>query len=152
MDVIYIDELFCLNLLADYLLLLSAARLRALPLRRGRFFLGALLGALYAALSVLPRCAFLRLGLPAAAVSGLMALAAFGGGPGFLRSWAAFTALAAAYAGAVYACALLTGRGSGSAAVANVSLPTLLLTFGLFYALQRLFLSRTLEKRRRQRV
>nr|WP_325213103.1 sigma-E processing peptidase SpoIIGA [uncultured Oscillibacter sp.] len=35
MTVIYIDSVFALNALMDYLLLLCAARLAGLPLRRG---------------------------------------------------------------------------------------------------------------------
>ena len=39
MTVIYIDSVFVLNALMDYLLLLAAARLAGLPLRRGRYLL-----------------------------------------------------------------------------------------------------------------
>ena len=39
MTVIYVDTLFLLNAVIDYLLLLSAARLAGEPLRRGRFAL-----------------------------------------------------------------------------------------------------------------
>ena len=44
MEIIYIDRLFLTNLLADYLLLLCAARLCCLHLKRLRYFLAALLG------------------------------------------------------------------------------------------------------------
>ena len=44
MTVIYLDTLFLLNALVDYLLLLAAARLAGEPLRRVRFALGAGLG------------------------------------------------------------------------------------------------------------
>ena len=40
MTVIYVDTLFLLNALVDYLLLLAAARLAGEPLRRVRFALG----------------------------------------------------------------------------------------------------------------
>ena len=45
MTVIYVDTLFLLNALVDYLLLLCAARLAGEPLKRLRFALGAVLGA-----------------------------------------------------------------------------------------------------------
>ncbi|MBR6115118.1 MAG: sigma-E processing peptidase SpoIIGA, partial [Oscillospiraceae bacterium] len=48
MDVIYVDELIALNAMMDYLLLMLSARLAALPLRRGRCALAALLGGAYA--------------------------------------------------------------------------------------------------------
>ena len=60
MDVIYADELLALNFLVDYLLLLSAARLRGAALHRGRFALGAAAGAIYALLAVLPGQGWLR--------------------------------------------------------------------------------------------
>ena len=46
MTVIYVDTLFLLNAMVDYLLLLAAARLAGEPLTRLRFLLGALLGGL----------------------------------------------------------------------------------------------------------
>ena len=48
MEVIYADSLVLLNAVIDYLLLLSAGKLCALPLRRGRMALGALWGGAYA--------------------------------------------------------------------------------------------------------
>ena len=54
MDVIYLDSLFGLNLLIDYCLVLVSARVCGVVLRRWRYALAALIGALYAALMVLP--------------------------------------------------------------------------------------------------
>lgn len=48
MTVVYIDRVFVLNALVDYLLLLTTAALAGTPLRRGRFALFAALGGLYA--------------------------------------------------------------------------------------------------------
>ena len=60
MTVIYVDTLFLLNAMVDYLLLLAAARLAGEPLTRLRFLLGALLGGGYAVAIFLPGLAFLR--------------------------------------------------------------------------------------------
>ena len=49
MTVVYIDQVFLLNTIVDYLLLLAGARLAGTPLRRLRFLLCAGLGGLYAA-------------------------------------------------------------------------------------------------------
>ena len=49
MTVVYIDRVFALNALVDYLLLLTTARLAGTPLRRLRFGLCAVLGGIYAA-------------------------------------------------------------------------------------------------------
>ena len=59
MTVIYVDTLFLLNALVDYLLLLASARLAGEPLSRPRFLLGAALGGLYAAGIFLPGLGFL---------------------------------------------------------------------------------------------
>ena len=54
MTVIYLDSVFVLNGLMDYLLALCAARLAGIPLRRGRYLLAGLLGGAYAAAVFLP--------------------------------------------------------------------------------------------------
>ena len=48
MAVVYIDRVFVLNTLVDYLLLLTAASLAGTPLRRGWFILFSVLGGVYA--------------------------------------------------------------------------------------------------------
>lgn len=114
MDVIYADELFALNGIIDYLLLLSAARLRGGVLRRGRFALAAVLGGGYALAAVLPGLAWLQsLGIKLA-LSLAMAWIAYGGGAGLWKSWACFLGLSAAFGGAVYGASLLAG-GAGRA-------------------------------------
>ena len=60
MTVIYVDTLFLLNALVDYLLLLCAARLAGEPLKRLRFALGAVLGGGYAVAIFLPGLGFLE--------------------------------------------------------------------------------------------
>ena len=59
MEIIYADSLFLSNLMADYLLCLCSARICALPLRRLRYFMAALLGAAYSVLVFVPGFAFL---------------------------------------------------------------------------------------------
>jgi len=135
MDIIYIDEVFLLNVLADYLLLLSAATLRALPLKRRRLAMGAALGGAYAVLALLPPLRWLQGGGVKLAVSAAMSAAAFGWA-GFWRSWLCFLLLSAAFAGAFLGCGAL-----GAA-----SLPALLSSFALLYALLRLGLARQWER------
>ena len=48
MTVVYVDSVFVLNALMDYLLVLCAARLAGIPLRRRRYLLAGLLGGAYA--------------------------------------------------------------------------------------------------------
>lgn len=149
MDIVYVDELFALNLLLDYLLLLSGARLRGAALRRGRFALAAALGGAYAAAAVLPGCGWLAALPVKLAASFLLALAAYGGDPGLLQGWACFLALSAAFGGAVYGAALLAGQERGGGVVVPVSLRVLVLSFGVCYAAVRLVFGRFLKKRER---
>ena len=109
--VIYVDTLFLLNALVDYLLLLGAARLAGEPLRRLRFLAGAVLGGGYAVALFLPGLGFLAHPLCRAACAALMLLAAYGGSRRLLRQGVIFLALACALGGGVLAVGLLGGRG-----------------------------------------
>ena len=113
MTVIYIDSLFLLNLIVDYLLLLGAACLSGAVLCRPRMALGAVLGAAYACAVFLPGLGFLTHPAMELAVAGAMTLVAFGGGRRLLRSFLAFLALACALGGGVLALSLLGARGMG---------------------------------------
>ncbi len=77
--VVYLDRVFLLNLLIDYLLLLSAAQLSGRTLSRLRLLLCAAGGGLYAVATFLPGCGFLRGPLCQLAAGGAMALCAFRG-------------------------------------------------------------------------
>ena len=79
MTVVYIDLLFLLNLIANYLLLLATGRMTGAVLMRWRIGLGAGLGALYAALIFLPGLIWLACWPCKLAVGVLMALIAYGG-------------------------------------------------------------------------
>ena len=111
MTVIYIDTLFLLNALVDYLLLLAAARLAGEPLRRVRFALGAGLGGLYAVALFLPGLGFLAQPLCRLASAALMLLTAYGGSRRLLRQGVLFVALTCAFGGGVVAIGLLGGTG-----------------------------------------
>ena len=113
MTVVYIDSLFLLNLIVDYLLLLGAARLSGAALCRPRLALGAALGAVYACAVFLPGLGFLTHPAVELAMAGAMVLLAFGGGRRLLRSFLAFLALACALGGGVLALSLMGARGVG---------------------------------------
>lgn len=125
MEIIYIDELFLLNLAADYLLCLAAARVCGLALKRLRYFAAALFGAAYSVFAVLPACAFLVHPLCKLASAGFMGLIAYGGEARLLRCLAVFLAVSAAFGGAVWAANLSSG--------VSLDLRVLLLSFALCY-------------------
>lgn len=111
MTVIYVDTLFLLNALVDYLLLLCAARLAGEPLKRLRFALGAVLGGGYAVAIFLPGLGFLENPLCRLAAAVLMVLAAFQGSRRLGRQVLIFFALSCAFAGGVLAVSMLGGQG-----------------------------------------
>ena len=110
MTVVYIDLLFLLNLIANYLLLLAAGRMAGAVLARLRIGLGAALGALYAVGVFLPGLGWLSAWPCRIGAGVLMVLAAYGGEPGLFRVTVLFFGAAAALGGAVLGLELL---GSG---------------------------------------
>ncbi len=111
MTVVYIDSLFLLNLIVDYLLLLAAAKLAGEPIRRLRLALGAALGALYAAAVCLPGLGFLAHPLCKLGAAVLMVLLGFGGSRRLLRALLVFFGISCAFGGGIFAIGLLGGRG-----------------------------------------
>lgn len=111
MTVIYIDSVFVLNALMDYLLLLCAARLAGLPLRRKRYALAALAGGAYAAAVFLPGLGFLAQTPVKIAAGVLLGLIAYGGEEKLLRLLLLFFAVSCAMAGCVLGLGLLAGGG-----------------------------------------
>lgn len=111
MTVIYVDILFLINSVIDYLLLLSAARIAGEPLCRGRFVLGAFLGGIYAVGVFWPGFLFLRKPIYKVLSAVLMLLVAYGAGKRFLRQSLIFFLLTSAFGGAVIAIGLFGGQG-----------------------------------------
>ncbi len=146
MTVVYIDLLFLLNLIANYLLLLAAGRLAGAALRRWRIGLGAVLGALYAALIFLPGLEWLAL-WPCKLVSGVaMALVAYSGEQHLLRVTVLFFGASAALAGAVLGLELLGSRSltlAHGVFYSKLDLRLLLVVFAASYFVLSLFFRRT---------
>ena len=99
MRIIYADTLILWNAAADYLLLLAAGKLCALPLRRWRMLLGALWGGAYALLAAV-HPAFWALWTVKLAAGALAVGIAFGAERRTPRAIAAFFAMAACFGGA----------------------------------------------------
>lgn len=131
MTVIYIDSLFALNFILNYLLLLLAARLTGAPFNRWRLALGAALGAGYAVLSVLPAFAWTGAAVIKVVVTLPLAAAARGIGRGFLRFFALFWLSSCLLAGIVLGLGLMV---SGTPYV-HISVETLLFVAAAAYFL-----------------
>ena len=146
MTVVYIDLLFLLNLIANYLLLLAAGRMSGAVLMRWRIGLGAAAGALYAVLVFLPGLEWLAFWLCKMACGVLMALIAYGGERYLLRVTVFFFGASAALAGAVLGLEML---GSVSLTLehgvfySKLDIRLLLLLFVACYFVLSLFFRRT---------
>ena len=101
MEVLYLDLWFGLNLLCDYLLCLLTARAAGLCLKRPRYALAALLGAVYACAAYLPGLALLSLPGWKLLCGALMGWIAFGAEAHPLRCLLLFFAVSASFGGAV---------------------------------------------------
>lgn len=138
MTVVYVDSVFVLNTLMDYLLVLSTGRLAGVPLRRKRYILAALLGGGYAVAVFLPGGGFLTAPPVKLAAGVLMALAAFGGEERFLRLTLLLFAVSSAMAGCVLGLGLLAGGGVpvvNGVFYTNVDARVLLIAAAAAYAL-----------------
>lgn len=109
MTVVYIDSVFVLNAVMDYLLCLVTGRLAGIPLRRVRYLLSALAGGAYAAAVFLPGLGFLSAPAAKAAMGVLLALIAYGGEEHLARLTLLLFALSCALAGCVLALGTLAG-------------------------------------------
>jgi len=136
--VVYIDSVFTLNALMDYLLLLATARLAGVTLRRRRYLLGALLGGAYAVCVFLPGCAFLSAWPVKLAAGILLALTAFGGERHLLRLTLLMFAVSCGLAGCVLGLGFLSGSRIPSRSgifYTNVDAKVLLAAAGAVYIL-----------------
>jgi stage II sporulation protein GA (sporulation sigma-E factor processing peptidase) len=107
MTVVYIDMLFLLNGIANYLLLLAGGHMSGAVLRRGLMALAAAVGAAYAAAVFLPGAEWLAAWPCRLAVGVLMSVISYGSGRQLLRSTVMFFGASAALAGLVLAAQLL---------------------------------------------
>lgn len=133
MEVIYLDSLFFLNLLTDYLICLASARLCGLRLRRGRYLAAALIGAFYAVAVFLPGCGFLSSTPMKLCLALVMGLAAFGREQQPLKCTLMFLAVSAALGGAVWAVSLAAGSPSPPGSYAPVDTKLLIISFAVCY-------------------
>ena len=143
---VYLDRVFLLNLMVDYLLLLAAAEFCGRVLRRWRFFLCAALGALYAVAVFLPRCHWLSYPIVRCLVGVVLPFAAYFGEAHRYRLVAVFFLLSAGLAGVLMALGLMAGNPTSilqKVYYANISWPVLIGSTGSFIVLLRLFLGQT---------
>lgn len=150
MKTVYVDDMFLLNLVINYFILLATAKLCALPLKRWRFTISAAFGALYSVLTLLPSLSFLS-ALPMKLCLGFfMTLISFGGARRIFRPFVAFLCVSAAFGGAVYGASLLAGADPVTGLYINPSMRVLAISFAVCYLCLTLVFKQLARRRRRQ--
>jgi stage II sporulation protein GA (sporulation sigma-E factor processing peptidase) len=144
--VVYVDSLFLINLVIDYIALLVAAKICAAQTPRLRLLAAAAFGALYAVANVLPFGSVLSHPLLKLAAGAVMVLAAFLGQPRLLRLTLVFFAVSAAFGGAVMAASFF-GAGRFSGILTAVDMRLLVVAFGLSYIVLTLVFRRVARHR-----
>lgn len=143
METIYIDRLFVLNFIIDYLILLGSARICGIYMRRARYALSAAFGAAYAVLSIVIGGDMLS-GAVMKLLSGtLMSLIAFYGEKKLLRCTLVFFAVSALFGGAIWAMSM---QSDGTFNL-PLSFPTLIISFAFIYAVMSLIFRRSVCNR-----
>ncbi|MCD8321594.1 MAG: sigma-E processing peptidase SpoIIGA [Oscillospiraceae bacterium] len=153
METVYLDELFLLNLVIDYFLLLGTAKICALPFRRGRFLAGAALGAVWCCLSLVPRLAWLDRPVMRPVLAAAMTLVAFGPERRLWRCMGAFLGVSALFGGAVFAAGLYQGSRtwqSGGGRIVRLDMRVLVISFALCWGLVSLVFRRTVKNAQRR--
>ena len=149
MKTVYADEMFLLNLIINYFILLATAKLCALPLKRVRFALSAAFGALYSVLLLFPMFRILASPVLKIVLGFVMTLMAFGVDKIF-KPFLAFLAVSAAFGGTVYAASLLAGQNIDDGLYINASMRVLLLSFAACYFVLTIVFKRFGKRRARK--
>ena len=123
---VYLDGVFLLNFLVDFLLLLGAGRLCGYPARWGRALAAAALGGIYAGACLLPGFHFLGNILWRTVSLGAIALIAYGLSRSALRRGLVFAFLSLALGGAVVG----IGKGGIAGILSAAGILCLLCCFG----------------------
>lgn len=150
MKTIYVDDMFLLNLVINYFILLATAKICALPLKRVRFAVSAALGALYSVLTLLPELGFLA-SIPMKLCLGVcMVLVSFGGAKRIIRPFIAFLCVSAAFGGAVFAASMFIGAPLQDGLYINTSMRVLAISFAACYLALTLVWGRLSKRRQRE--
>ncbi|MGE4485276.1 MAG: sigma-E processing peptidase SpoIIGA [Oscillospiraceae bacterium] len=142
MQTVYVDTLFFLNFVVNYLVLMCTAKICSLKIRRLRMALGAFVGGAYAVAVLFEALRFLSAAPVKIAVGILIALVVFGGEQKLFRITAVFFAVSAAFGGAVFAVSLIEGQGSGDGVLQPITFRVLALSACITYAALSLFFRR----------
>ena len=125
--------MFVLNFIINYFIILATAKLCALPLKRTRFAIAAVIGAMYSVSILFNTFGFLANPVMKLVLGFVMTLIAFGVEGKLIKAYFSFLAVSAAFGGAVYAASLLAGSSIDDGFYINLSMRVLALSFAASY-------------------
>lgn len=135
MNIIYLDTLFFVNFICDYILFLCAARVGGSAIRRIPIFTASCAGALYACLCCLPNISWIAHPFIKSSVSVFLCIIAFGKEKNLLRCTIIFLCISAMAGGLLSAVAIHYG----TLQYLPIQAKTLFLTFALIYTILNIF-------------
>ena len=144
---IYIDILFLINFIINYLILFTSAYMGTAQIRRLRLFLSAFIGAVYGTVLFFPSLSFLSSVIAKLSVSVLMVLCAFGLS-NIIKMTLLFLSVSLAFGGAALIASLFGSflEISNGIYYIHISAPALLLSSFLAYILLSVVLRRSASR------
>ncbi len=149
MEIIYVDSMFLLNFIVNYLLLLITAKFCSLRFRRLRYAFSAALGGVYAVMCFVPNFEFLNNPLIKLCLWAVISLISYGTEDKLLRCSISFLVVSAAFGGGVWAISMFWG-GSSANGIFSLDMRVFALSFALCYLGLSLILARKASSSERQ--
>ncbi len=152
LHIVYIDVLFFVNLIINYLILFAVGKLTGVVIHRIFILVAAAVGAAYCCAAYLFDMRLMWALVAKVVIGGVMVVIAYGVNRKFLRLFLSFCGVSFAFGGCVFAFFLLTDGAGGIINVKNgvyylkVSLSTLLISAGGCYILINLVFTRCTAK------
>lgn len=150
MEIVYIDSMFLLNFIIDYLLLVLSFRFSGLYIKRWRCAISAAIGGLYAVLCFVPGFGVFATPWFKIALWVGMSLIAFGGEEYLFKCALSFLVISIMFGGGVWAASMLIGGSGMYQSATRINMRTLIFSFALCYAVLSLALSRKLSVQPRE--
>lgn len=129
MKIIYVDSLFLLNFIIDYLLLVVTARVCSITIARRRYLIAAIVGGAYSVMCFMPNFEVLSSATMKLVLWLLISLIAFGCEARLFRCALSFLCISASFGGGVWALSMFWGDG-----FLYLDLRIMLLSFAICYA------------------
>ena len=150
MQVIYIDVIFFLNAVIDYLAIIITAKISSVKIPRWRAALAAAFGGFYSAAVALPAAGFLREPAVKLAAGIAMEIIAFWDQKSIIRVTVIFFAVCAAFGGFVLAAAYFATGDISQGIYIPVDLRILIASFAISYVLLSFVFDRFLAKAKKK--